>query len=112
MSTPKVVTGTDTTIQATWKVNNAVVPIAADSAVEARLVSSDHLTVHTPVLTLSDAAPGADWPAGIVAVEIPGADTVDVEDQGFGCVQLKVTPNGGKSKSGFFVVNIVKGNIA
>ena len=108
---PKVVTGADTSILATWKVNGAVVPIASDSVVEARLVSSDKTTVHTPVLTLSNAAAGADWANGIIAVEIPGAGTVDVDDQGFASVQLKVTPNGGQSKSGFFVVEIVKGNI-
>ncbi len=110
--TPKIVTGSDTSIRATWMVNGAVVPIASDSTVEARLVSSDHLVPHTSVLTMSNAAIGADWANGIIAVEIPGTETVDIEDQGYACVQLKVTPNNnGQSKPGFFVVEIVRGNI-
>ncbi len=110
-TTPKIVTGSDTSILATWQVNGAVVPIASDSLVEARLVSDDHTTVHTPVLTMSNAATGADWPNGVIAVEIPGTTTVDIDDQGYACVQLKVTPDGGQSKPGFFVVEIIKGNI-
>ena len=86
-------------------------PIASDSIVEARLVSSDKNTVHTSVLIMSNAATGADWPNGVIAVEIPGTDTEDITDQGYACVQLKVTPAGGQSKPGFFVVEIIKGNI-
>ncbi len=108
---PPVVTGCDTSIVVTWKVNGVPIPIAADSVVKARLVSSDYLTVYTPVLTLSNAAIGADWGNGVIAVEIPGTETVDLEGLGYAAIQLKVTPNGGLSKPCFFTVRVIKGNI-
>lgn len=111
MKVPKIVTGSDRKIAATWKVADTVTPITDTAIVKFVLVSKDKKTTYTGVITASKDDPGADWPNGIVMLIFPAAETATILDyQGLAEVELQVDDNGAKL-SGFFQVNIIRGNI-
>lgn len=110
MGTPKIVTGSDRYIKATWKVAGVVTAIPATATVKAVLVSKDNSAAYTNVITMANDLPGADWPSGIIMLLIPATETAAIDYQGFAQVELQV--DDGQTKTpGFFPINIIKGHI-
>lgn len=110
MITPKIITGTDRQLTATWKIGDIVTPISTDGVVRFRLVSSDKETTYTDVLTADKDHADADWSNGKIILIFPSAATVAIAVQGLAQVELQVD-DGGEKLGAFFSVNIVKGNI-
>ena len=108
---PIIITGTDTSIFAEWVIDDIVTPIAETATIEVRIISIDHLINYTDVITLDPNAAGANWPAGMIVIEIPGSATVDIKDYVHADLQVKVSPIDSLSKSDFSTVEIIKGNI-
>lgn len=111
MKIPKIVTGSDCRVEATWRVGGVITPIPDTATVQFILISTDKQTKHTEVLPTTSAEPGADWPAGVAMLLFPAAATTDITYQGVAAVQMQVDAGAGNRPSGFFTVNIVKGNI-
>lgn len=110
MTTPKIITGTDRQLTATWKIGDVVTPISTSGIVRFRLVSRDKETTYTDILIADKDHADADWPAGKIILIFPAAATVDIAVQGLAEVELQVD-DGGEKLGTFFSVNIVKGNI-
>ena len=110
MGIPKIVTGSDRFIKATWKVAGVVTPIPDTATVRAILVSKDNTEKYTAVLTISKDTDGADWPNGIIMLVIPATETSAITYQGHAQIEMQVD-NGTSKTPGFFPVQIVKGNI-
>ncbi len=110
MDTPKIITGTDRQLTATWQIGNTTTPISDSGVVRFRLVSRDKNTTYTNILTANKDHPDADWSAGTIILIFPAAATVDIATQGLASVELQVD-DGGEKLGTFFAVNIVKGNI-
>ncbi len=110
MDIPKIITGTDRQLTATWIIGETVTPISVSGAVRFRLVSRDKQTPHTAILTADRNHPDADWPNGEIVLIFPATETVGVTVQGLAEVELQVDDNNEKLGT-FFTVNVVKGNI-
>jgi len=110
MTTPKIITGTDRQLTATWKIGDTVTPISSSGVVRFRLVSRDKATTYTAILTANKDHPDADWANGKIILIFLAAETVDITVQGLAEVELQVD-DGGEKLGTFFSVNIVKGNI-
>ena len=110
MKIPKIITGTDRQLTATWKIGDTVTPITDDAVVRFVLVSKNKETPYTAILTANKNHPDADWANGKIILIFPANETVDLEIQGMAEVELQVDDNGEKLGT-FFAVNVVRGNI-
>lgn len=68
-----IIAGSDAAFTVTVQENGAPVPVTG--AVSARVFSMDGRTELVPSKAVDSAAPGANWPAGVVAVSFDAADT-------------------------------------
>jgi len=110
MKTPKIITGTDRQLTATWTVNGSVTPISPAAIVRFIMVSKDKETTYTNILTADRNHPSADWPHGLIALVFPSTETSAINARGLAMVELQVE-DAGKKLGTFFPVNIVKGNL-
>ena len=80
MSNVVIITGDDILLPNTIIKDGVVVPIALSAVVTCRLVSLDQSKAYcSPVVQVSTEG-GADWPNGIVVVNLPSANTLEVLD--------------------------------
>lgn len=68
-----IIAGSDAAFTVTVQANGSPVPLSG--ALSARVFSMDGRTELVPSKELDSAAPGANWPAGVVAVTFDSADT-------------------------------------
>lgn len=110
MSTPRIVTGDNVSLQVTLKRDNQTFTIAPGATVEASIVDLEHKEVYVAAVAQSNTAPGADWANSLVIVEFAPADTADVTYQGEATLEIQVDDSG---KTTFFAgVVLISGTIA
>jgi hypothetical protein len=107
---PLVIKGDDWTIFATLQVNGAAVPISSGASVKAAIVSADHQSALSDVVTQSSATSGANWSTGFVAIVFPSEVTAEISLDGVAWLEIQVV-DGGKTRTWFARIGIVNGNI-
>jgi len=105
----QIVTGDDIAIPVTLTKDGKLFSIASNAVVKAALVGADHSAILAGPVTLSNTATGANWPASLVVVEIPGTLTAAIT--AFKPALLEIQVNDGGPLTWFAEVRIIKGLI-
>lgn len=107
----KLVTGDTSLVIVTLKENDVLVDLTG-MTVKARLVPCRGGDPLTDVWTLSAGTPGADWPNGKVAIQIPGAATEDINTTLHDTVSVEIQANDGTyDKTWFASIETRQGSI-
>ena len=105
-----IVTGDDVALPVTLKKDNATFTIAPGATVKASIVSLDRAAILIAAVTVSNAAPGADWANSLVVVEFTSIETLGVIVYDPALLEIQVD-DGGKL-TWFVNLDITKGTIA
>ena len=80
MSNVVIVTGDDILLPNTIIKDKIVVPIDAGATVKCRLVSLDQSVAYSSEVTQLVSQAGSDWPNGLIVVNLPSANTLEILD--------------------------------
>lgn len=86
----EIVIGDDAVIAATLKKDDAVFAIDAGATVQACIISTDHETRLSDIVTCSNIATGSDWDNSLVIVEMSQANTASIATPGPAILEIQV----------------------
>lgn len=109
MTIPVLVTGDDFALPVNLTANEVAVNVAG-ATITAGIVGTDHAALHLQGIAQSSGATGANWGAGLVAVEFTAAQTAAIVATGAALIELQVAS---PAKATWFIpIQIVRGHVA